>query len=70
MCNVGGGVRKVVVRVDSLFDLLVFRYFRGLVRNVIGRGGLVGPKILRDGLRRNWAIVGCEETIEYFFKDV
>ena len=41
-----------------------------MVRNVIRKGGLVRPKVLRDGLRGDWAIISCEETVEYFFKYV
>ena len=30
----------------------------------------MGPKILRDGLRGNWTIVGCEETTQYLFESI
>ena len=28
------------------------------------------PKVLGDGLRRNWVEISCEETIKYFLKDI
>ena len=41
-----------------------------MVRNVIGGGRLVRPQVLWDGLRGDWAVINCEETTEYFFKNV
>ena len=31
---------------------------------------MMGPEVLRDGLRGDWVVIGCEETVKYFFKDI
>ena len=41
-----------------------------MVRNIVRGGGVMRPKILRDRVWSDWAVVGCEETVQRLFKSV